>query len=537
MIGQLSAKEKRQYEEWLDLCKRISQGNEPLVETETQKRKRIKRLLDPVHFEEFIHFYFEDKEQPLAPLAWFHKQAIDDIYLSELDAHIWEWHRESAKSVFGDIFLPIHRLVRGELSGLILASENEDKAKNLIKDVEAQLRNNRRLISDFGDFGITGTWLQGYFQTKEGIGFWAFGLGQNPAGVRNGFKRPNMGIVDDADNKDAAKNQKRTKERADWIKGEFMGCLSTHKSLFLYINNRVHKHGLTAHMVGDLEEGDPKNEEYNHIKVYFTEDPDTHEKLMPDEGGVPAWRENFTIEQAIRKIKKMGYRNSQRQLYHNHIEEGNIFTDENMPWVDILPLHEYDALISYCDPAFGDSGKGCFRAIGLIGRKGLDYDVIWTWVRQTGNFAKAHYRLAQLVKENHEEFYNNGYKSYRPVSCQHWVESNELQKRLLKNIYRDENAVRQTPWYPKFDMDAKADKIGRVESLEPLAENGHLRFNQAMRTNKDMTTLRDQFKAFPNGFVDGPDMIEGGIAKLDKKVKNRKSIMKQGKYAKNKRRC
>lgn len=532
-MEQMTAKEKRAWKEWQETCQRIKSGYIPVTnESEEEKRKRIEFLLKPENFDKFIRHYFEDPEQnPFADLGWFHKEAINDILINEEPLNIWEWHRESAKSVFADIFLVCHKLFSGWLSGLILASENQDKAKNLLKDVQAHLSNNRRIINDFGDFGISGSWMQGFFQTKDGIGFWSFGLGQNPAGVRVGFKRPNFGIVDDADNKDAAKNQKLTKERVDWIKGEFMGCLATNDSCFLYVNNRVHKHGLTAHMVGDLEEGDPKNEAFKHIKVFFTEDPDTHEMLLPEEGGVPAWKENFTVEKAIKKIRAMGYRNAMRQLYHKHIEDGNVFTDENMPWVDVLPLHKYDALVTYCDPAFGESGKGCYRGIILVGLKDLNYDIIWCWLRQNGNFARQHRSIAEQVENNKLTVAENDNVRLRvKVNCQHWVESNELQKILLKKIYQEENEFHDEAWYPKFDMDKKADKIGRIESMEVLAEHKHLRFNAALKKDKDMQTLRDQFKGFPDGFIDGPDATEGAIKKLGKKARSGSFKTRAGKY-------
>lgn len=530
-MNQLSAKERKAYEEWLLTCKRIHDSTEPVKdESAEQKQKRIAHLLKPQNFEEFIQYYFSTNDTKLAPLGWFHRKAIDNLFIKKLRKHIWEWHRESAKSVFADIFVPIYMLCKGELTGMILAGENEDKAKNLIKDVEAQLRNNRRLMADFGDFGISGSWLSSFFQTRDGIGFWAFGLGQNPAGVRNGFKRPNLGIVDDADNKDKAKNQKLTKERLDWIKGEFMGCLAKDNRYFIYVNNRVHKYGLTAHLVGDVEDDDPKDESYAHIKVYLTEDPKTHKKLMPEEGGQPAWKEYYSLQDCIDKIEDYGYRNALRQLYHTHVTEGNVFTDDNMPWVEILPLDQYDSLVTYCDPAFGESGKGCYRFVGLVGMKGLNYDVIWCWLQQKGSFAQAQFKLKTMIEANDPIFYSQKYPKAGVPSCTHWVESNELQKILLKKIYKEENEVRGFPWYPKFDMEKKEDKITRIESLETIADNMHLRFNVAMKKNKDMQTLRDQFKSFPDGFIDGPDGVEGAISKLEAKVKSKSFKMRSGKF-------
>ncbi len=174
----LTGKQKREWEEWLLTCRRLDEITKPTVNvTFVQQKKRIKRLLKPHNFEAFIDYYFKSTDFDPAPLGWFHKRAIDNLFIQKYRKHIWEWHRESAKSVFADIFVPIHLLATGDLTGMILAGESEDKAKNLIKDVEAQLRHNQKLINDFGDFGITGSWLSGFFQTGKGIGFWVFGLG------------------------------------------------------------------------------------------------------------------------------------------------------------------------------------------------------------------------------------------------------------------------------------------------------------------------------------------------------------------------
>ncbi len=526
-IRDLKPAERKQYEIWQQTCKRIASGTQPnLKESAHVQRQRIARLLRPENFQDFCRYYFP--EFITAGFGWFHRQAIDDIYLHGCQDNIWEWHRESAKSVFADIFLPCFMLCRGELDGMILASENQQKAKKLIGDLEAHLRSNPRLLHDFGGFGITGSWVSGYYQTAGGVGFWSFGLGQSPAGVRNGFRRPNLGIVDDADSKDTAKNQKLTKEVADWILGEFIGCLQTKKHTFVYVNNRVHKHGLTAHMVGDLEEGDPKNDQFNHIKVFFTEDPATHAMKSLEDGGVPAWKENFSGEDCRKKIRLMGYRNAMRQLYHLHIEDGNIFTDDNMPWVRPLPLGTYDALVSYCDPAYGESGKGCYRAVVLMGRTGQHYDVLWVWIRQNGNFAAAQYHLHTSLRE--------GTLFPQPsdgMLVPFWTESGSLQKQLLQRIYKEENEARQIPWYPKFNMERLGDKIARIESLETLAGFGHIRFNEDLRANKDMATLRDQFKSFPDGFIDGPDAVEGCIAKLPRKKSAEGFKARVGQYVRN----
>lgn len=550
MNEHMTAKEKREWKAWELYCQRLEIVTMPTVkETPAQKKKRIAHLLKPENFEAFISYYFANEDFQPAPLAWFHKRAIDNVFVKKLRKHIWELHRESAKSVFGDIFIPINKLVTGNLTGMILASETADKAKNLIKDVEAQLRHNQKLIADFGNFGITGSWSGSFFQTNKGIGFWSFGLGQNPAGVRSGFKRPNLGIVDDGDNKDSAKNQELTKERVSWIKGEFMGCLAKDNRTFILLNNRVHPKGITAHMVGDYEEGLPVDESFAHIKAYLTENPITHEAIFPegntereilqsfiDNGAVPAWKEYYSLEDCAAKVADYGLRVAIRQMYHTYLEDGEMFTDENMPFATPFPLEEYDALVTYCDPAFGESGKGSFKGIALVGKKGHYYDILWVWLRQKGNWIKAHRNIAETFTTIDQLTCDSSAVEALQIKLKNYVEANSLQKTELNKSYKLENLNYDKPWFPLYDDDRKPDKIERIETLEPIANHGLMRFNENFKGTKDMNQLRDQFKQFPKGKVDGPDAVKSAIDKLDSLTKKSASTWRMGGFFKNKSR-
>jgi len=447
-------------------------------------------------------------------------------------------------------------LVVGWLEGMILASENQSKADNLLKDLEAQLRNNQRLIADFGDFGIQGSWAQGYYYTTKGdyagVGFWSFGLGVNPAGTRDGFRRPNYAVIDEADSKAVAKNQERTKERIEWIKGEFLGCLQTKGSIAIYVNNRVAKDGLTAHMVGDIEEGDLPNPDWKHIKVYFTEDPKTHkgffpledpvtkELMLPENGNwAPSWPENFTPAQCLEKIKTMTRRIAKRQLYHKEEKTGTVFQDPL--WRKVLPLPQYDQLISYCDPSFGETKNNDFKAIALVGRKGSRFDIIWAWCRQGSNMAmvSAHFNIAKKLKSEFPDIVApGGAYGFKVVSAKHYVEANLLQKMLLKPMYEELSEITGEEWNPRYDERKKAAKEDRIESLTVLWENGSIAFNEDLKTDKDVLQIVDQFLSFPNGHDDGPDAVEGAISLLNKKKgsKDKPSRARTGSYAKNPRR-
>lgn len=520
------------YKEWLDKRLRIAMATaieNEVTETASQKMQRIEELKKPANFEGFCKYYLPHYIN--ADFAWFHRKAAKEILTKADVMAALEWPREHAKSVFIDVFIPLFLKATGNLTGMILASENQDKAAVLIGDLQAELLENKRFIADFGEQRTIGDWNEGHFMTTDGIGFWAFGLGQNPAGVRKASRRPNYGVVDDAANRRRSGNQERIKADLDWVLGDFLGCLAIKASRLVFANNRTCSNDLMAHLVGDVHEGDPIRTGLTHIKVFATENPKTHEMLLPVDGGVPAWP-RYTLDNLRSRMEKMGYRNSMRNFYHQDIKEGNVFKEADLPWVEMQPLEYYDALVSYNDPSYSDQGDT--KAIVLIGKNGSLYDILWCWVRHASRKAmvKAHYLCDDVVKGKQKT--QAIQKGKQQVNCQHFMEANFLQEELFMDEYRKEGDRRGVQLRIRPDTRKKPDKAGRIEDLSPIAESGCLRFNKRLQKDPDMITLRDQFLAFDNGHDDGPDAVEGGIYKLNKRsTRNGKERrVRSGKYRK-----
>jgi hypothetical protein len=509
--------EDKAYKQWLDLCERINAATAPIeqdvTETPGQRMARIDDLLQPKNFEKFCKYYFPHYID--ADFGWFHKKLAKEVITNDDIMAAAEWPREHAKSVFVDVFLPMNLKAAGKLTGMILASETDEKAAVLLGDIQAELLQNQRFISDFGSQRTIGNWTEGHFTTADGIGFWSFGLGQNPAGVRSAAKRPNYAVIDDAANKRRSKNQERIKADADWVLGDLLGCLAIKASRMVFANNRTCKNDLMAHLVGDVNEGDPIRAGLVHIKVFATEDPRTHKMLRIEDGGVPAWKERYTIEKLQKRMERMGHRNAMRNFYHIDIADGDIFLEEHLPWIDLLPLDEYEQVLTYNDPSYTD--KGDTKAIVLVGRAGSYYDIIWAWVRHASrkSMVHAHYLIDEIVKGKTR---NEGIvRGKREVACPHFIEANLLQEELFMSEYRNIGDAKRLQLRIRPDKRSKPDKFGRIEDLSPIAESGCLRFNRRLQKDPDMVTLRDQFLSFPNGHDDGPDAVEGAIYILNKR--------------------
>jgi predicted phage terminase large subunit-like protein len=509
----IGTKDIKAYQAWQALCKRISAASTVIVnETVEAQRKRVDWLLSD--YERFCMYYFAHYCD--AKMGWFHKEAANTV-ISDKDCFlVMEFPREHAKTVHACILMPMYlkalAIWKGtaDFSGMILSSCNSDKADGLLGDVQAEMVSNNRYIQDFGEQKGMGSWEDGYFVDAFGNGFWAFGLGQSPRGAREAEKRPNYIVVDDADTDEMCRNEKRCDDAVDWILGALMGCLSLLGGRMIVSGNRIHKTSILAKIVGDIEPDDPKREDIKHIKVYATEGK-KHE-YVGFLKGEPAWKERYTIPILSKRMNRMG-RLARREFYHQIVKKEYIFKESDFQYEDSEVINRivFDALVAYCDPSKKNNQKSDTKAIIAVGKKGGKYYLVDCYCANStpSMMAAGHYDIEDRLRVR---FYRN--------TAYHYIEGNFDQDDALK-YYKVEGEKRGYVLRIRVDDSKKADKFGRIESLEPLFVQGHMVFDKALKGNKHFRLFLNQLQDFPFGeHDDGPDALEGAISKADKKGKS-----------------
>lgn len=492
----MQPKEQKAWQQYLESKKRIASGtNAPVSESHEQQKKRIQELLGS--FEKFCMYYFPHYMK--APFGYFHKRDIKTIQKDKTIFAVLEWPRAHAKSVITDVFLTLYLKALGELNGVILTSNNKEKAIMLLLDCQAELEANERYIADFGKQVTYGDWEAQSFATQDGIGFWAYGRGQSPRGTRKADKRPNLIIVDDIDDKEICRNADRVQEAVDWILEDLMGCFDLKGGRFVMVGNRIHRNSILANIVGDVEEGQKPKDHIYHSKVFALENPKTHQEDQ-SEKGVPAWKENYTRADIDARMLAMGYRASQREFFHRHIQEGKLFKREWFNWVDLPKLNQYAHIVTYCDPSYKDTKKNDYKAIIAVGRIGKHYDIVAAWVIQgtTGAMVQAHYDM------------DTDLKAQGARTIYHYMEANFIQEMHLDEYVKaSEKAGYMLPIHP--DKRAKPNKFARIENMTPLFERGLMRLNKKLINDRHMNMLVEQLLDFPSGHDDAPDALEGAV--------------------------
>lgn len=506
----LTSQDKRAYQDWVDLCDRIRSATAfEDNESELQRQNRMTRLRS--NFAAFCQYYFPNLLTD--PFGWFHIKAAKAITDDPNIFCILEWPREHAKSVFADILLPMFLYARGELTGMVIASANEDKAVTLLSDIQAQFEANQRWRSDYRDKVSLGDWQAGNFSTNDGVGFWAFGRGQSPRGIRKMANRPNYAVVDDIDDKVIVRNDQRVREAVDWVMEDLYGALSINGARLVIAGNRIHQKSILAHLVGDVEPTDPKRAGITHIKVFAFEDK-KHHKASP-ENGTPAWKERYTAAALMEKMERMGYRSSRREFFHEHIEEGLVFRNEWIAWRKPLPFSHYTDIEVYCDPSFKNTKMSDYKAIVMVGKAGTRIDVLRAWVRQASIAS-----MVAVFYDLYDEFGSHARYS---------MEANFLQD-LLMDEFSTTAEARGYSVPVRADKRSKPDKYTRIENLSPLFERGVIGFNENERSNPDMQTLVQQILAFPFGHDDAPDALEGGVFLLQSRDRSTNFRPRTGRY-------
>ena len=161
-----------------------------------------------------------------------------------------------------------------------------------------------------------------------------------------------------------------------------------------------------------------------------------------------------------------------------------------------IPLSEL-TIVAYHDPCMGnDPNKlvGDYGAIGVVGRTrhGLLFllDCFLKKATPDEQIAAAYRLQCQW--------------GFRDIG----VESNGFQQ-LLKPLYLQYAKDHGEAPLPVTEIKQHTSKRERIASLQPDIVNGQLLFNESLSKE-----LWDQFKLFPTDHDDGPDAVQGAVARF-----------------------
>lgn len=497
------AEQKLAYEQWKEHCKRVQSITDTALmaaETPAARDKRRRRLLD--NYAAFCEYYFphyltlRDKVtgEVIRTIhnAPFHNEAARKVRSTPNLKAVFQWPRGHAKSTHFDIFMPLWLMFQPKrlINFMVIVGKSEDSAIRLLGDIQAELEHNQRIIADFGRQRGSASWQDGEFKAANGVKFLACGRGQSPRGLRDRESRPDYIVIDDLDDDELCRNEKRVHDLTDWVKEALFGSLDVGRGRFIMVGNLISK---------------------NSVLFNITKTPSVFVSVIKavDRNGEPVWRGKWTKEEAREYRDFVGYRAWEKEMMHNPIVDGTIFRSEWIRFKKMPKLSKYEMLVCYTDPSFKSTTSNDYKASRLWGKIGNELHLIDCYVRQdtVSGMVRWLYNLYESLPEG--------------VAVRFFMEANFMQDIILDEFTTEGN-IRgyQLPLLP--DKRKKPEKIQRIEAISPLWERGFVFYNEALKDSPDMQVGIEQTLALERGsrvHDDAPDADEGAIWYLQRNTR------------------
>ncbi len=468
---------------YLDRIKLIREGAvlNPF-ETKEEQQARIARAKKDVGY--FVEEYFKH----IAPSAStdFHLELANYVAKNKTAKVLVRWGRGLAKSVWSDIFIPIWLWIRGETVYVVLIGNNEKKAKRLLGDVQAEFSANQKLIHDFGEQKIRGSWEDGDFITKDKrfIGQ-ALGMGQSPRGLRIGGKRPNMIICDDLEDKDTVKNPKRQDEVVKWIERDLIPTMDGDTRRYLHPNNNPFPRSIQEEL----------RIKHSKWKLHQVDAYDPVTKL-------PRWKTKYPEDYYKNLEEEIGTLAAEAEYNNVPHVEGKVFTDDMIHFAKAPRLNHFKVIAGHWDVAY--SGNNDFNSIRVMGLKDYDFwhlrcfnkqcemEVAIRWMYfidyQMPPSVKIHWRVEK-------QFWN------KPLE-------DALEKVADEYGYQLPISIVDTP---------KTKKYNRILTMHPYYQMGRVKYDEKLKSDSDTQVAIAHLKGIEPGYStpdDAPDAEQQNIEYL-----------------------
>jgi predicted phage terminase large subunit-like protein len=431
----------------------------------------------------------------------------------------WAAPRGHAKSAYLSNCFPLHQVVFQKRKYILIISETDSMSKKFVEYVSNTLKFNKLLREDFGEHLSPNNKMndrdnQEAFLTKAGTLVEASSMGKQLRGKRNGSKRPDLVIIDDAESSKNTNTLELREKNLHWFNSVVMP-IGDNDTAFVYMGTAVHKSGLLFDVMGrsDFQSklfsaivSPPQNTKFWEVfdeLLRDQENPNRKEDALHfyemnkeemDEGIEVLWSQRWSFVNLMIEKSNMTSKSFASEYLNNPVdEESQIFNQKRMEFWDYGDLEDKNLeLFGAWDMAFGKSNRSDYNAIVIIGRErrsGVIY-ILHTWAEKCPAH-KAMEKAVEIIKE------------YRPRTFA--VETVQAQVDLFRQLQEKliKDKVYFTKLKPVTTNRSHGKKEDRIEQMEPLFENG------IIRPHKTQRLLLEQLEMFPFGDHDDlPDVLQ-----------------------------
>ncbi len=417
--------------------------------------------------------------------------------------------RGEAKSTLVSQLFVLWTIICGIKHYPVIVMDSIDQAYPMLEAIKAELVYNPRLLMDFPDIcGAGRVWQMGTILTRNDIKVQVAGSGKKLRGLRHGPYRPDLVVLDDIENDEQVRSPEQREKLENWLKKTVLPLGTAGGKLdVIYIGTILHYDSVLSRTLKNplwrvarfkalirwpdnmslwdtWEEILRNNGQDGEMlaNAYYQQ----HRADM-DEGAIVSWsaRPLYTL-MLIRA--RDGHATFDAEYQNDPVSgEDAIFAGEGVFHFWVNRLAEW-IFYGACDPSLGLRGNSRDPSALLVG--GFN--------RHTGILDVVEAAIRKRVPDKIISDIIELQKVYR---CQIWsVESVAFQEFLRTELIK-RSAKAGIP-VPARGVSPSADKLLRIESLQPHMVNGLIRLHSSQ------ATLIEQLRHFPKAdHDDGPDAL------------------------------
>jgi predicted phage terminase large subunit-like protein len=445
--------------------------------------------------------------------------------------------RGHAKSTVVSLAYVLWCICYGLEQHIVLISNTGDQAVDLLSTIKNELESNPLLILDFPEVAEPPDvkpgperWRKNDIVTRNGIKVIAIGAGQKIRGRKYKQHRPTLIILDDVENETEVVSVEQRETKAQWFKKAVLKAGTTAQTNVIVVGTLLHYDSLLAKLLDGRTMPGWITRKYQAVLSWAQnenlwqqwQDIYLYQAQYNGQGGLDAalafykantekmlegtqvlWPQREDYYQLMELRLREGQASFDSEKQNEPIDPETCFFNANnfKYWDDeysstdeLLAKLGGDAKIyGACDPSLGQEGKN------------RDFTAIVTLLKHkpTGHLyvldADISKKKPNGTIEAIIEYHN--IRKFKKFG----IEANQFQNFLaseLKHISDIKGAN-----VPIKEIKHTSDKMGRIQSLEPLVTTGTLRFSRRHRM------LLDQLRQFPKAaHDDGPDALEMAVA-------------------------
>ena len=502
-----------------------------------QKYRILSGEYDVLYFayQYFSDFYNTENENNLIPKKYsiddapdFHRELcgiLDTLNEEPTKRICWSVSRGHGKSAYLSNVFPVHQIVYSKRHYILVISETQTMSQKFVEWVADQLKFNKKLQSDFGvllsaNQKANSVDNQEGFVTSTNIRVQAASMGKQLRGARHGSYRPDLCICDDLESARNTNTLELREKNLNWFNSVVMPIGDPTRTSFIYMGTLVHGSGLLPAV---LKRSDFQGKIYSAI-VSYPERQDLWDKVEEmlrevenpnreqdvdnfynanfeemNRGAKTLWSDRFTYLDLIKIKSNIGSRSfASEYLNIAGDDESAIFKSSYFDYYEDKDLYYNNGqkmnmtIVGFWDLALGKNDRSDYNAIITIGidkRSGAIY-VLDAWAAKVPMHEALQVVIQKIMQYQHNVF------GVETVQAQYEM-LRQLREKLTKMNYYKTRTVGINP---------RGRKEDRIEELEPLVEQGVIKFK------KNQRLLIEMLSQFPNHDHDDlPDALASAV--------------------------